>query len=198
MVAIGVEDVVSEAVAKRLIFQYAPQLEYTRTYGLTGYGQLKVSMPTYDKISLYSEPMLVITDLDNPNLCLVHVLREWCRGLQMPPTFVFRIAVTEIESWLLADRDRMAQWLGVSKVRVPRTPEDLERPKECLVRLASGSRYRRIREAMVPATRSARSTGPGYNQYVSTFAADLWDPETARVAAPSLDRAIDRIAELTH
>ena len=40
MVAIGVEDVVSEAVAKRLIVQYAPQLEYTRTYGLTGYGQL--------------------------------------------------------------------------------------------------------------------------------------------------------------
>lgn len=198
MVAIGAEDVVSEAVAKRLISQYAPQLEYTRTYGLTGYGQLKVSMPTYDKISLYSEPMLVITDLDNPKLCLVHFRSEWCQGLQMPPTFVFRIAVTEIESWLLADRDRIAQWLGISKALLPRTPEDVERPKECLVRLASRSRYRKIREAMVPATRSTRSTGPGYNQYVSAFANDLWNPESARVAAPSLDRAIDRIAELTH
>ena len=155
-------------------------------------------MPTYDKISLYNEPMLVITDLDDPNLCLIDLLREWCQGLQMPPTFVFRIAVTEIESWLLADRERMAQWLGVSKARLPRTPEDVERPKECLVRIASRSRYRKIREAVVPATRSTRSTGPGYNQYVSAFVTDLWNPETARVAAPSLDRAIKRIAELTH
>ena len=153
-------------------------------------------MPTYDKIALYSEPMLVITDLDNPRLCLIHFLSEWCQGLQMPPTFVFRIAVTEIESWLLADRDRIAQWLGISQTLRPRKPEDVEHPKEYLVRLASRSRYRKIREAIVPATQSTRSTGPGYINTSAHSLAIYGTPENARIAAPSLDRAIDRIVKL--
>lgn len=196
MVAIGVEDVVSEAVAQRLLLQYARGLEWTQTFGLTGYGELKHKMPTFDKIAQYREAMLVITDLDNPDLCLVRFREDWCRGLQMPPSFIFRIAVAEIESWLLADRDRIAQWLGISETRVPRTPETVVEPKECLVRLASRSRHRSIREAMVPVAGSTRSTGPGYNEYVSSFASDLWNPEAARSNSPSLDRAIIRIGEL--
>ena len=198
MVAIGVEDVVSEAVAQRLLIEYAPGLEWTQTFGLTGYGELKRKMSTFDKIAQYKEPMLVITDLDNPDLCLVHFRANWCQGLQMPPGFVFRIAVAEIESWLLADRARIAQWLGISETRVPRTPETVLEPKECLVRLASRSRHRSIREAMVPAADSARSTGPGYNECVSSFASEVWNPEAARTIAPSLHRAIVRIEELSN
>ncbi len=196
MVAIGVEDVVSEAVAQRLLLQYAPEIEWTQTFGLTGYGELKRKMPTFDKIAQYREPMLVITDLDNPMICPVDFRSNWCQGLQMPPSFVFRIAVTEIESWLLADRDHIAQWLGISVAHVPLEPETIDEPKECLVGLAGRSRNRGIRQAMVPTARSARSTGPGYNECVSAFADRIWNPEVARAVAPSLDRAIIRISEL--
>ena len=196
MVAIGVEDVVSEAVAQRLLLQYAPEIEWTQTFGLTGYGDLKRKMPTFDKIAQYREPVLVITDLDNPMLCPANFRSEWCQGLQMPPGLVFRIAVTEIESWLLADRAHIAQWLGISVAQVPREPETVGEPKECLVSLAGRSRNRGIRRAMVPTAGSTRSTGPGYNEYVSAFANRIWNPEVARAVAPSLDRAIIRIGEL--
>ena len=196
MVAIGVEDVVSEAVAQRLLLQYAPEIEWTQTFGLTGYGELKRKMPTFDKIAQYREPMLVITDLDNPMICPVNFRSEWCQGLHMPPSFVFRIAITEIESWLLADRDHIAQWLGISAEHVPHEPEMIAGPKECLVGLAGRSRNRGIRRAMVPTAGSTRSTGPGYNEYVSAFANQIWNPEVARAVSPSLDRAVIRIGEL--
>ena len=186
----------SQAVAERLIAEYAPALELTQIFGLSGFGALKRKMPTFDKITQYSEPILVITDLDSLQLCLLQFRLEWCQGLQMLPDFVFRIAVTEIESWLLADRRQIAQWLGVSESLVPRHPEAVPQPKECLVGLARRSRNRRLREAMVPKPSSTGTTGPGYNDCVSEFATLDWHPSIARTIAPSLNRAIIRIDEL--
>lgn len=197
MVAIAVEDVVSQAVAQRLISEYAPGLECTQVYGLSGFGELKRRMPTFDKIAQYHEPIVVLTDLDDLQLCLLQFRSEWCHGLRMPPGFVFRIAVAEIESWLIADRDHLSEWLGIPVSLIPRLPEAVPQPKECLVELARRSRNRRLREDMVPEHGSTRATGPGYNDRVSGFAALDWSPSAARVAAPSLDRAINRIAELT-
>ena len=188
----------SQAVAQRLISEYAPALELTQVFGLSGFGELKRKMPTFDKIAQYREPILVITDLDNLQLCLLQFRSEWCRGLQMLPDFVFRIAVAEIESWLLADRRRIAQWLGISESLVPRHPEAVPQPKECLVGLARRSRKWRLREAMVPKPSSTGTTGPGYNDCVSGFATLDWQPEVARTIAPSLNRAIIRIDELDH
>ena len=188
----------SQAVAERLIYEYAPALKLTQIFGLSGFGELKRKMPTFDKIAQYSEPILVITDLDSLQLCLLRFRSEWCQGLQMLPDFVFRIAVAEIESWLLADRRQVAQWLGIAESLVPRHPEAVPQPKECLVGLARRSRNRRLREAMVPKPSSTGATGPGYNDCVSEFATLHWHPSIARTIAPSLNRAIIRIDELAH
>ncbi len=198
MVAIAVEDIVSQAVAQRLISEYAPGLECTQVYGLSGFGELKRKMPTFDKIAQYREPIMVLTDLDDLQLCLAQFRSEWCHSLQMPPDFMFRVAVAEIEAWLLADRGRIAGWLGISESLIPRLPETIPQPKECLVELARRSRYRRLREALVPQPGSTRATGPGYNDRVSDFATVNWNPSAARTIAPSLDRAIVRIGELAH
>ena len=198
MVTLGVEDVVSESVAQRLIREYAPRLQWVQTIGLTGFGQLKKQMPTFNKIAQYRGPVIVVTDLDNPRSCPIVLIVEWSQDLQLSPSFVFRVAVIEIETWLIADRQRIAKWLTVPETLVPRLPETIPEPKECLVNLASRSRNRRLREAMVPRPGSTRSTGPGYNEYVSAFASDVWNPEAARTIAPSLDRAIVRIAELSN
>lgn len=186
----------SQAVAKRLLSEYAPALELTQVFGLSGFGDLKRKMPTFDKIAQYREPILVITDLDNLQLCLVEFRSEWCQGLQMPSNFLFRIAVAEIESWLLADRGRIAEWLGISESLIPQRPEDVSQPKECLVRLAHRSRNRRLRESIVPRPGSTTGTGPGYNDCVGEFTAENWNPDVARTITPSLNRTIIRIGEL--
>ena len=196
MITLAVEDRLSEAVAKRLLADYAPDMPVMGTEGLNGFGQLKAKLPSFNMIARYREPVLVITDLDNPASCPVALIQEWRQNLVFEPGLLFRVAVMEIEAWLIADRSRLAQWLGIEDRIVPRNPEHITQPKERLVALARRSPKRALREAIVPRRNGTGTTGPGYNEHVSDFATRHWNPEMARRTAPSLDRAIARIAEL--
>ena len=118
-------------------------------------------------------------------------------GLTVDPNLLVRVAVLEIESWILADREEIARWLGISSGIISRAPESLEDPKRTLVQLASRSQNRALREAIAPVrVLGTNRTGPNYNETVGEFVTQHWDPETARRNAPSLDRAITRIGEL--
>lgn len=196
MITIGVEDILSEAVAKRLLADYAPDIQPVRTEGLNGYGQLKAKWQSFNMIARYRGPVLMITDLDNPASCPVALIREWRQNLEVEPRLLFRVAVMEIEAWLIADHSRLAQWLGIADRLVPRDPEHIPQPKERLVALARRSPKRALRDAIVPRRNGTRTTGSGYNEYLSDFATRNWNPETARRNSPSLNRAIGRIAEL--
>lgn len=196
MITLAVEDRLSEAVANRLLADYAPDMPVTGTEGLNGFGQLKAKLPSFNMIARYREPVLIITDLDNPASCPVALIQEWRQNQVFEPGLLFRVAVMEIEAWLIADRSRLAQWLGIEDRLVPRNPEHITQPKESLVALARRSPKRALREAIVPRRNGTRTTGPGYNDHVSDFATRHWNPEMARRSAPSLDRAIARIGEL--
>lgn len=196
MITLAVEDRLSEAVAERLLADYAPNIPDTRTEGLNGYGQLKAKLQSFNMIARYREPVLLITDLDDPKSCPVALIQEWRQNLEIEPGLLFRVAVMEIEAWLIADYLRLAHWLGIADRLVPRNPEHIPQPKERLVALARRSPKRALREAIVPRRNGTRTTGPGYNEYLSDFATHLWNPEIARLYAPSLNRAVIRIAEL--
>ena len=108
-----------------------------------------------------------------------------------------RVAVMEIEAWVIADRQSFAEWLGIATNVVPRNPDDVPDPKQELVDLARRSRKRELREALVRNLPDGLfRPGPGYNAYLGSFVAQLWKPETARVNSPSLNRAIRRITEI--
>lgn len=68
----------------------------------------------------------------------------------------FRIAVRAAEAWILADRGRVAEWLGVPAARVPHDPDSLDDPKPTLVDLARRSRRSRMRRDLVPREASGR------------------------------------------
>ena len=90
------------------------------------------------------------------------MVREMTRELTVSPKLLIRLAVLEIESWILADRRAMARWLGVPERVVSRVPESLNDPKRELVQLASRSRNRSLREAIAPpGVRGTSRTGAG-------------------------------------
>ena len=192
-ITLAVEDILSESVAHRLLQDYAPNLQPSRTEGLTGYGQLKSRFASFSMIARYREPVLLITDLDNPQSCPLALIQEWRKSLTPEPNLLFRVAVMEIESWLIADRAGISKWLSIANRRVPRLPESLPRPKESLVGFATRSRKRALREAIVPRPGSTNKVGPGYNDALGNFAMNYWNPEEARSFSPSLHRAITRI-----
>ena len=196
-ITLAVEDRLSEAVAMRLIADYAPGWQVFQTRGLQGYSYLKRNLHKLNQIARYQHPALVFTDLDRPLSCPPALLRDWIGNIRRSPDLLIRVAVLEIESWLLADRHSLADWLSVAVRRVPANPESIANPKRRLMELAARSPKRELREALVP--RQGIGTdqiGPDYNRTAGDFAANLWDPEMARRSAPSLERAIVRIAEL--
>ena len=187
----------TETVSRRLIAEYAPDVEISETLGLRGSRSLRQNLRRLNEIATHLHPALVFTDLDRPQSCPPALLREWTQGLTMSSRLMIRVAVLEIEAWLLADRAGLAQWLSIAVNRVPPNPEHVPDPKRALVELAGRSRNHELREAIVPRHGTGtHRTGPGYNRSVGEFVAQYWNPEIARLNAPSLDRSIARINEL--
>lgn len=139
-------------------------------------------------------PWLVLVDLDRDADCVPPFRQQW---MPAPAAHMcFRVAVRMIESWLLADRERFARFLGVSAARLPREPDDVDDPKGTVVELARTSRRRDIREELVPRAGSGRRVGALYPSRLIEFVSGSWRPDEARGRSDSLDRCLTRLGEL--
>lgn len=198
LVTLGVEDILSESVARSLVREYAPEAQIVNVIGLQGNQALRRRIGDFVDIARYIGPSLVITDLDRADACPVDLVRDWTNGLPAVPDFLMRVAVLEIEAWIIADRQAIAEWLGISVDVVPRNPEEALDPKRELIELARRSRKRDLREALIRGLPDGLfRPGPGYNSYLERFVSQNWEPERARLITPSLDRTISRITELS-
>jgi hypothetical protein len=103
-----------------------------------------------------------------------------------------RIAVRQIESWLLADRAAIAPFLKVPLARIPNNIEEILDSKRAVVDLAAQSKSKNIRVAMVPAASSGASEGPEFSAFMTDFALNHWRPDVAAQLedGSSLNRAI--------
>lgn len=162
--------------------------------GRAGKAQLLQKVSNYNRAAAQG-PWLVLVDLDNDHgACAAVACREW---LPSPlPGMCFRIAVREMEAWLLADAATLGPFLGVSRANIPLDPEGLEDPKQVLINLARRSSKRRIREGMVPRAGSGSLVGPTYVADVNEYARSHWRPEVAASVSPSLGRCLVRLGEL--
>lgn len=106
---------------------------------------------------------------------------------------LFRIAVREVESWLLADQVNLARFFGIAQSSIPARPDELPDPKQKLIDLARKSRNRRLREDIVPRKGSTAKQGPDYNVRLEEFVNGIWNPRTAAESSPSLHRATLKI-----
>jgi plasmid maintenance system killer protein len=84
-------------------------------------------------------------------------------------------------------------WL---EARLPLDLEHITNIKTSLVDLARHSHSRHVREDLLPDARSGRRHGTGYSRFLIEFINDTWDPRRAARNAPSLKRAITRLASL--
>lgn len=141
--------------------------------------------------SARTRPWLVIVDLDHDTGCAPAAVRNW---LPAPSPFMnFRVAVREVEAWILADRERLGRYLQVPEARITGTPEAIDYPKEYLINCARESSSPAIRKGIVPGPGSRRTEGPAYLSLLSEFVNDTergWRPEVASAHSESLERCI--------
>ena len=162
-------------------------------YGGNGKQRILQGIKGYDNAARRA-PWLVLVDLDRDADCAPLLRSRW---LPNPATqMCFRVAVREVEAWLLADRERIASFLGVSRDLAPGRPEEIADPKAEIVRLARRSRHRRIREGVAPRPESGRSEGPEYASLLAEYVRERWRPDVARRRADSLDGAIKCLERL--
>lgn len=180
-----VEDEVHLNILTRILDYCVPTFVINSTYGLRGNQYIKQNLRAFNQAARFT-PFLVLTDLDN-NECPPFLLNKWI-DFEPHPNLIFRIAVQEAESWLLADRENFAAFLGISPAKIERNPEAILNPKEYIVQLARKSRIRKIKEALVPF--GTATVGPNYNFTVAEFILKKWKIDSAVQNSKSLSGLI--------
>jgi hypothetical protein len=138
----AVEGILDDAVVRRLAADIKASV--AATYICGGKLNLQHKAGAYNHAAAFS-PWLLLVDLDREE-CAPTLRDAW---LPSPAKLMcFRVAVREVEAWLLGDRDRMAQFLGVAPAKIGQVPDSLDDPKRTIIdsqgtRCSWGVRLRR-------------------------------------------------------
>ena len=192
-IALATEDELSEVVGFRLIGETGQALRISQRFRKNGQGYLKTNIGKFCEIARFT-PVILFTDLDRIE-CPPALVQTWVGNQPLPEYFVFRVAVRETESWLLADREALADFLGIALSRVSRSPDELADPKEALLALIRRCRNRGLKRDLLPETGSPSKVGLGYNAVLGNFVQTNWNIDRAAANSPSLARARHRIKQ---
>jgi hypothetical protein len=192
---IATEDRLSEALAEYIVIATGHSVaakipKDRRRHG--GFGYLKTRLPDFISSCCGGLSFLLLTDLDT-RPCPRDILDDWFGMTPKPKGLLLRIAVREVEAWVLADRSRFADWLGISKTEVPHDPESCRDPKADLLHLATKSKKRDLKEGLLPKKGAPSPIGLEYNDLLCNFVNTEWRLDEASRTAPSLARAIRRL-----
>lgn len=193
-ICIAVEDSLSEGVLRRLFKETARPFDVSACYSRGGFGYLKSKASGFNNAAK-AVPFVLFTDLDRYD-CAPSLIADWLpHGCHR--NLVFRVAVREVEAWLLADRQGLAGYFRVNQVRVPRDPESLIDAKAAVVALARRSTIRAYREDVVPQRRTTVNQGPNYNARLLDFVNQRWNVQAAASVSDSLRRTVDCLMSFT-
>jgi len=189
-VNLAVEDQLSEAVLRKILHYSKRPYVVGTCYSRGGFGYLKKTIAGFNSAAK-GTPFIVLTDLDTAE-CPPALIREWLPH-RKHPNLVFRVAVREVESWLLADCHGLSKYFFIRKELIPQDVETLTDPKQTLVNLARKSRYREIRDAIVPRMHSSAKQGPDYNGKLLSFVSNNWNVGNAMKNSKSLKKAVESV-----
>ena len=190
-VILAIEDRLSDAVATKILETF--DIKIVKRIGFQGKSDLERKTSELNRAA-NGIAVFMLTDLDSPRDCPPRLIRSWTRGT-LNPRFFFRVAVMEVESWVMADRIGFAAFLSVPSHRIPSPTDNILNPKEFLLSLARRSKKKAVRDALVPAQGATLSVGNEYNAILSEFVREHWNLERAATASPSLKRTLDRLTQ---
>lgn len=200
-----VEDAPSGEVLRKLVKERnasteCPRIHFRQGFPkvVGGYGQIKKRARNLLKMARSEIYTLVLTDLDQGE-CAPTLIREWFKiaasqPIKLPCQLSFRVAVREVEAWLMADRDMFARFLQIPVANFPKSPDDLGDPKQELLGIIRRKGHKRWQQDMLPS--ATAHVGPRYNERICRYVADKWKPDRAASNSPSLRRAIKALARL--
>jgi hypothetical protein len=186
------EDALCCALGERLVAACLPGWQLAQTsIDTKGVTKLQPSLPRYLDLARNLHPVLCIADTDGQ--CAVEWLGRWLP--QAHDSLVMRLAITEAESWVLADRQGFAQTLEVPLNKLPQCPDEESDPKRLILTLVKKSKIRLFRDEVVSSNDPSKP-GTGYNLHLGAFVRSRWNARRAAQHSPSLARAVNRLERL--
>lgn len=192
-VNIVIEDDLSKEIVIKILNEFGDRFcinnifpDLKREKASAGCGYIKQKIAGFNSAAK-TFPYIVLTDLDE-NECAPALIREWLpHGKQR--NLLFRVAVREVEAWVMADRSSFAKFLGLEPKNIPL---DIDRevpdPKKFLLDLTRRSRKKDIQIDLLPRKDSTARVGPNYNQALIYFLYKHWRLEEAIKYSASLNR----------
>jgi hypothetical protein len=194
----------SAEVAKKLIANRNSQCENSVCFRegfpaiQNGFGDIKTKAPVFLKMAQGGLYTFILTDLDS-ELCPSKLIRNWFsipnnRSINLPNEVTFRVAVREVEAWIMADRNEFAKFLVIAKENFPLVPDLLFDPKQKLFTILRRKGFKKWHKEMLP--NGSAHIGPRYNEIMCKFITQKWSPKRAAKNSPSLKRAIAALQRL--
>jgi len=184
------EDTLSSSILQKIIKETKRPYIIGKGYSQGGYGFIKRTINGFNNAAK-GMPYLILTDLDREK-CAPYLIEKW---LTFPKhhNLLFRIAVKEVESWLLADTDNLSKFLGIPRKLIPLLVENINDPKQHMINLAMRSRKRVILEDIVPPDGSTATQGRGYNSRLIEYVNNYWNIKNALKNSNSLQRTFNAL-----
>lgn len=191
-VNLATEDELSEVVLRRILRYVDCGYSIGTAYRKGGFGYLRRTITGWNRAAK-GNPFVLLTDLDTDE-CPRALIDAWLPEPQHP-NLIFRVAVREVEAWLLADSKNLSRHLAVTERFFPADPDSIPDPKAVLIDAARHSRSKTVRDCIVPKEGSTAKQGPDYNGTLVAFVSNEWDVQAAMLRSPSLRRSVSRLAK---
>ncbi|MDC6179643.1 hypothetical protein C2I33_11035 [Ralstonia solanacearum] len=159
-----------------------------------GAGPFMSRIGSMNQVAANVMPVLMLADADQAP-CVVEQRNSWMPA-KPNKRFALRLAVREAEAWVLADHVGFSKFVGVSKDVISPRPEEVPDPKQALLSVVRKSKNRELREEMLPQKGARSPVGLGYNVHLVNFVEQHWDIDRAMARAPSLARAMPKVAAM--
>lgn len=193
-----VEDAPSAAVAHKLVATRNARMEHSLVFRngfptvMGGCDAIKNKCEAFLNLAKSGIHSFILTDLDATE-CACSLIRSWFSipkndEVLLPPQCIFRVAVREIESWIIADHEAWAAFIGIPAVNFSMQPDQLDNPKQHLLNVIRRKGKKKIHREMLP--KGTAHIGPRYNEILCNFVTSSWEPERAAMRSPSLERAL--------
>jgi hypothetical protein len=187
------EDALCCRLGERLVFHALPTWRISpQPIDKGGITKLIPDLSRFSRAARFGSPVLCIADTDRE--CPVLLVRTWLSAKEHHARLLLRLAVTEAESWLLADHVGMFAQFRTPLSKLPERPDELGDPKGVLMQLLSRYAPAAIRRDMLVTDQAGRPRrASGYAAQLGAFTEGAWDPARAASRSPSLKRALDRL-----
>jgi hypothetical protein len=189
-ITLATEDDLSVSIVTKIFKALPRKFSICQLLPLRGNSYLKERIENFNLYAKHN-PILVLTDLDAVE-CPPILIKGWLK-YDKNANMIFRVAVREVESWVIAHREALAEFFQISLATIPRNPDELSNPKETIINLAKRSPKRIIREDIVPNEKTTAKVGRNYNGRLRVFIESSWDPIKAKLISQSLSDAIDSL-----